>query len=56
MNDQKTTANTEADENRLIAERRAKLDTLRENGQAFSMIVKPQNWRRSRNSFRWPGA
>jgi lysyl-tRNA synthetase class 2 len=35
MNDQKTTANTEADENRLIAERRAKLDTLRENGQAF---------------------
>jgi lysyl-tRNA synthetase class 2 len=35
MNDHKTTANTEADENRLIAERRAKLDTLRENGQAF---------------------
>jgi lysyl-tRNA synthetase class 2 len=35
MNDQKTTQETEVEENRLIAERRGKLDALREQGQAY---------------------
>jgi len=35
MTDQKTTPETEMDENRLIAERRSKLGVLREQGQAY---------------------
>ncbi len=35
MNDQKTTRETEVEENRLITERRAKLDALRQQGQAY---------------------
>jgi lysyl-tRNA synthetase class 2 len=35
MNDQKTTEAVEVDENRLIAERRSKLDALRAEGQAY---------------------
>ena len=35
MNDQTEAPRTEAEENRLIAERRGKLDALREEGQAF---------------------
>ena len=35
MNDQKTTQENEVEENRLISERRGKLDVLREQGQAY---------------------
>ena len=35
MKDQNTPPNPEADENRLIAERRSKLDAMRATGQAY---------------------
>ena len=35
MNDQRTTQENEVEENRLISERRGKLDALREQGQAY---------------------
>ena len=35
MNEQKPSPDTELDENRLIAERRAKLSALRQQGQAY---------------------
>ncbi len=75
MSDKKvkdTTPTPEVDENRLIAERRAKLGTLREQGIAYPNDFRKdttagicvnvtqsrmaRNCSRSRRSSRWPGA
>ena len=72
MTDQKTTPETEMDENRLIAERRSKLERLREQGRLTptisgktppaasythdTMIATRKNWPRSKSSFRWQAA